>query len=223
MKLLATMLALALACASAARAQAPDMSCRNGSFPKTEKSIALAKVAGADRLYFLNDADGCPNGTPACRQRAYVVAGNELLTGRGAGPYVCAFFPNRVGGSAGWIERARLVPVPVPASPPLGAWAGHWANGDDTIDLTVKAGALVADGSAWWPSANPSPAQFPGGPNVGDLGGTARPSGAKVVFTDNDPSGCTATLTLVGTLLVVADNRNCGGMNVSFSGVYQRK
>lgn len=223
MKLFATLLALMLAATTAAHAQAPDMTCRNGSFPATEKSIGLAKVVGADRLVFLNDTDGCPNETVACRQRAYVVAGNQLLTGRSAGLYVCAFFANRVGGSAGWVERSRLSPLPVPPSPPLSAWTGHWANGDDTIDLTAKAGALTADGSAWWPSANPSPAQFPGGPNVGDLGGTARPNGARVVFTDNDPSGCTATLTLVGTLLVVADNGGCGGMNVSFSGVYQRK
>jgi hypothetical protein len=223
MKLLWSILALTLACAGAARAQAPDMTCRNGSFPTTETSIGLAKVVGADKLFFLNDTDGCPNETAACRQHAYVVAGNQLLTGRSAGPYVCAFFANRVGGSAGWVERARLVPLPVPASPPLSAWTGHWANGDDTIALTAKAGALVADGSAWWPSANPSPAQFPGGPNVGDLGGIAKPTGARAVFTDNDPSGCTATLTLVGTLLVVADNGGCGGMNVSFSGVYQRR
>jgi hypothetical protein len=223
MKLLGTILALALAFASAARAQAPDMTCRNGSFPTTEKSIGLATVVGADHLAFLNDTDGCPNETAACRQRAYVVAGNVLLTGRGSGPYVCAFFPNRVGGSAGWVQRARLSLLPVPAAPPIGAWTGHWANGDDTIALTAKAGALTADGSAWWPSAHPSSSQFPGGPNTGDLGGTARPNGAAVVFTDNDPSGCTATLTLVGTLLVVADNGGCGGQNVSFSGVYQRK
>jgi hypothetical protein len=44
-----------------------------------------------------------------------------------------------------------------------------------------------------------------------------------VVFTDNDPNGCTATLTLVGALLVVADNGGCGGMNVHFDGVYTRK
>jgi hypothetical protein len=30
-------------------------------------------------------------------------------------------------------------------------------------------------------------------------------------------------LTLAGGLLLVADNGGCGGMNVSFSGVYTRK
>jgi hypothetical protein len=121
------------------------------------------------------------------------------------------------------VQRARLSPLPVPTAPSIGAWIGHWANGDDTIDLTAKAGVLSVDGSAWWPSANPPAAQFPGGPNTGDLSGDARPNGAQVVFAGSDPSDCTATLTLVGTLLVAADNGNCGGMNVSFSGVYQRK
>jgi hypothetical protein len=213
---------LTLLAATAAHGQAPDMSCSNGGFP-AEKAIGLAKVIGADRLVFLKDSDGCPSEAASCRQRAYVVGGDELLTGRGAGAYVCAFFPSRGGGSAGWVRRARLAPLPVDASPPPSAWAGHWADGDDTISLTVKGGALVADGNAYWPSAHPSPAQFPGGPNLGDLSGTARPTGNRVVFADSDPQACSATLSLVGGLLVVSDNGACGGANVSFGGVYRRR
>jgi hypothetical protein len=152
-----------------------------------------------------------------------VVSGDELLTGRSAGAYVCALFPGRGGGSAGWVQRARLQALPVEASPSLSAWAGHWANGDDTISLTVKGAALVADGNAYWPSAHPSASQFPGGPNLGDLSGTARPTGARLVFADLDPQACSATLTLIGVLLVVSDNGACGGQNVSFSGVYRRR
>jgi hypothetical protein len=63
----------------------------------------------------------------------------------------------------------------------------------------------------------------PGGPNIGDLGGSARPHGAVLAYSDGDPDGCRATMTLIGSLLVVADNDQCGGMNVSFTGVYQRK
>jgi hypothetical protein len=213
---------LTLLAATAARGQAPDMSCSNGGFP-AETAIGLAKVIGADRLVFLKDTDGCPSEAASCRQRAYVVSGDELLTGRSAGGYVCAFFPNRGGGSAGWVQRTRLQALPVEGSPPLSAWAGHWSNGDDTINLTVEGGALVADGNAYWPSAHPSLSQFPGGPNLGDLSGTARPSGARLVFADPDPQACAATLTLVGGLVVVSDNGACGGQNVSFSGVYSRR
>jgi hypothetical protein len=221
MKLPGIIFLLAVLSATVARAQAPDMSCGNDF--SSEKSIGLAKVVGADHLIFLKDTDGCPSEAAACRQRAYVVGGDRLLTSRTVGPYVCALFPNRLGGNSGWVPTARLTPLPVNAAPATAAWAGHWADGDDTIGLTVKAAALVADGNAYYPSAHPSTSQFPGGPNVGELEGTAAPTGNRVVFTDNDPNGCTATLTLVGGMLVVADNGGCGGQNVSFSGVYTRK
>jgi hypothetical protein len=222
MKLLATIVLLAVLGASAVRAQAVDLSCSNGSFP-TERKIGLAKVTGGDRLVFLKDSDGCPNPQASCLQRAYVVVGDEMLTGRTFGAYTCAFYPSPGGGSAGWVLSARLSALAVDPSPPLAAWAGHWANIDDTIDLKVKGAMLVADGDAYWPSAHPSTSQFPGGPNVGDLSGSATPKGNVVVFTDNDPNGCAATATLIGTLLVVADNGGCGGQNVSFNAVYKRK
>jgi hypothetical protein len=223
MRLAAIVVLASLVLCGGARAADDDLSCRNGSFPSDEKSIGLARVEGAGRLNFLQDVDGCPNDEARCRQRAYVVGGDELLTGRSHGPYVCAFYANRVGGSAGWVPSSRLTALPVDVAPPLSAWTGHWANGDDTIDLTAKAGALVADGEAYWPSANPPLSERPGGPNTGELSGTARPKGNHVVFADPDPTLCSATLTLVGGLLVVADNNACGGMNVSFSGVYRRK
>jgi len=223
MRFLETAILLGLLAATAARAADEDLSCRNGGFPSEEKTIGLAQVVGADRLNFLTDTDGCPGEDVRCRQRAYVVGGDVLLTGRGHGPYVCAFFPNRGGGSAGWVRRDRLTPLPVAPSPPLADWVGHWANGDDTIDLTAQDGALDAAGEAYWPSANPPLSERPGGPNLGDLTGTARPKGNRVVFADPDPQACAASLTLVGSLLVVSDNNACGGMNVSFSGVYRRK
>jgi hypothetical protein len=222
MKLPGIVFLLALLSAAAAQAQAPDMTCTNSQFA-SETTIGQAKVAGTDKLYFLNGANGCPSEAAACRQRAYVVGGDVVLTGRTVGAYVCAFYPNRTDGSAGWVQTARLTPQPVNTGPALTAWVGHWVNGDDKITLTIKKGLLSADGDAWWPSAHPSPSQYPGGPNEGDLSGDAAPKANRVVFTDNDPNGCTATLTLAGGLLLVADNGGCGGMNVSFSGVYTRK
>ncbi len=38
-----------------------------------------------------------------------------------------------------------------------------------------------------------------------------------------DEGSCEVGMRLVGKLLAVKDNNNCGGNNVSFSGVYQRK
>jgi hypothetical protein len=213
---------LALAGAAATRAQTPDATCRNGSFPTDETSIGQAQVIGQGRLWLLNDDNGCPTAAAKCRGPTSVRTGATLLSGHRLGTYVCAFDP--VSGDAGYVDTARLKPLPVDASPPLKAWVGRWREGDDVIRLTAKGAALTADGQAWWPSAHPSTRQFPGGPNTGDLSGTATPRGAVVIFADDasDPQACKATLRLVGADLVVADNGACGGMNVSFTGVYRR-
>ncbi len=208
--------------AAAARAQTPDATCRNGSFPTDETSIGRAQVIGQGRLWLLNDDNGCPTAAAKCHGPTSVRPGATLLSGHRLGTYVCAFDP--VSGDAGYVDAARLKPLPVDAAPPLKAWVGRWREGDDVIRLTAKGAALTADGQAWWPSAHPSARQFPGGPNTGDLSGTATPSGNAVTFADDasDPQACRATLRLIGDVLVVADNQACGGMNVSFSGVYRR-
>lgn len=213
----------ALTCAAPARAAAPDEVCRNGSFPETElRSLGLARVVGGGQVHFLEDGKpNCPREDKACEQRAYVVRGDEVITGRVRGPFTCAFFPNRVGGSAGWVKSSDLAPVTPGADPPMSAWVGQWRDGDDTIRLTAKGPALEVAGDAYWPSANPPPDQRPGGPNVGELAGLARPRGRTVVF--GESVGCRAELALVGAYLVVADNSGCGGMNVRFNGVYRRK
>jgi hypothetical protein len=208
--------------ALAGAAHAEDLDCRNGGFPSEQDQFGLAKVAGQGRLYFLGDSDGCPNDGPACRSKTYVVAGDTLLTGRIHGAYLCAFYPNRFGGTAGWVRRDRLTPVAMTA-PPLQAWIGHWADGDNTIDLSRRGKGLKVSGEAYWPSANPSVEERPGGPNIGSLDGLITPQGGRARLADEYPDGCRATLTLVGPFLVASDNGGCGGMNVRFDGIYRRR
>lgn len=201
---------------------ADDGSCRNGAFPGEQSDFALAKVTGTARLYLLGDMDGCPaKGDAACRQRSYVVGGDTLITGRTHGGYRCGFYPNKVGGSAGWVEVQRLQPVPLHASPSLRDWSGHWRNGDDTLVMQVRDGQLAVTGEAFWPSAQPTP-QRPYGPNLGQIDAVARPVGATVHFTDSDDAGCKLQAQWLGDYLVVSDNSECGGMNVRFNGVYRR-
>jgi hypothetical protein len=55
---------------------------------------------------------------------------------------------------------------------------------------------------------------------VGDVSGSATVKGAAAVFADEV---CVLNLKLIGTWLAAADNGDCGGLNVSFTGVYRRK
>lgn len=205
--------------ATAASGSADDGSCRNGAFPSEQSAFALARVIGASRLYLLGDTGGCPaKGEHACRQRSYVVPGDTLITGRDRGGHRCAFFPNKVGGSAGWVDAARLQGQPVP-TPTLPAWAGTWRDGDDRLMIEVRGGQLHVAGDAYWPSANPTPEVRPYGPNMGQVDALAVPAGDTAVFQD---ATCTLRAQLLGDYLIVADNSACGGMNVRFNGVYRR-
>ena len=53
--------------------------------------------------------------------------------------------------------------------------------------------------------------------------GRAAPTGNSAVFGGNDAGECRVTLTLLPPFMLAADNHNCGGMNVSFTGVYQKR
>lgn len=206
-----------------AKAAEDDGFCRNGGFPSEQSTFAQGKVIGSGRLDLLTDMNGCPSSTQKCNGFGYVLPGDVVVTGRTKGDYICAFYPNRSGGSAGWVEKARLTPVPFDARPALKDWAGRWKDGDNELRFSLAHGQLHVKGDAYWPSANPSPQDAPGGPNIGSVDADAQPDGNKVQFSEGkDADSCKVTATLLGTRLVVDDNGNCGGMNVRFSGVYQR-
>jgi len=106
------------------------------------------------------------------------------------------------------------VAVPTPQD-----WAGDWKDGDNGLRITVQGGQLHVEGDAYWPSANPTPEQRPYGPNMGQVEARAAPRGADVEFVEDT---CKVRVHSLGEVLIVADNSECGGMNVRFNGVYLR-
>jgi hypothetical protein len=217
-RILFAAIALAIPTAAAA-ADEDDGFCRNGGFPIENSTFGVATIQGAGRAYLLDDMNGCPNASPKCQTHTYLITGDRVVTGRTRGGYVCAYFPNKGGGSAGWVDPKRLKQMPVDAKPPLSAWAGYWSdNGNPTARFSVSKGELVVDGDSYWPQRNPSLKDYPGGPNVGDISGTLKVSGNSA----HEPD-CNVDFTLVGDMIVGRDpDMQCGGMNVSFSGVYRR-
>jgi hypothetical protein len=61
--------------------------------------------------------------------------------------------------------------------------------------------------------------------HIGELDHSAKPSLNKLKLgeTDDDEFACKVAMQLVGKFLIVSDNLNCGGANVTFSGVYLKK
>ena len=206
-----------------AMAQAPisgKLVC-NGGFKVDAPSFGLATVQGDLRLRFESDEDGCPGSGSSCLTGAYAMPGDRLLTSFDRGQYVCALDLDSAHSGGGWVDRNRLRPLAVPHDPPLGAWVGHWTDGDNVIRLSHLHGTLVVEGNAYWPSAHPPLSQFPGGPNFGSLRGGAVVKCFHLTYAEG--SGCEMRASLIGSALVVSDNGRCGGMNVRFDGVYRRR
>lgn len=75
---------------------------------------------------------------------------------------------------------------------------------------------LAIEGEATWGSGSRT--------HTGELDHAAKPSGARMNFGDGtDEFDCQVAMHLVGKFLVVGDNLHCGGANVSFSGVYEKR
>ncbi len=104
-------------------------------------------------------------------------------------------------------------------TPPLASWLGDWRYGENTIRFTNNklAGFLNVTGDALWRGLGDNV-------HVGEMDERVEPrlNIVKVGESSTDEHECKVTLRLVGEFLVVHDNMRCGGMNVSFSGVYRR-
>jgi hypothetical protein len=199
----------------------PEHLCRNGYFPRESTSYRLAKIKGAagDRIYFHgDDNERCPD-DQACRLKTYVIPGDEVIVSRTSGKFACSWFQPRKGSeTVGWIETGRLAWQETVPAPEMRDWLGEWRATDNVIRISKskEAGQLAIKGEASWGSGSRT--------HTGELDYDAKPSADKMKFGDGtDEQDCQVTMQLVGKLLLVGDNLHCGGANVSFSGVYQKR
>jgi hypothetical protein len=216
---------LALCCAAAAaRAQDsgnPANWCRNGAFARDAQEFGLARVKGGKgaRVYFNGEEEGCPGPAAKCRQKAYVIPGDEVITSRTFGDWVCVWYqPARGRETVGWLAAESLSAVATAESAPLASWLGTWGFYDNEVRVSRgrRVDVLSVSGNATWVGVNP------GNAHVGEVSGSGTPVD-NVLTLGEDPEDCQATLRLVGPYLVVSDNKQCGGVNVTFDGVYRRK
>ena len=206
---------------------AAAQSCNAYLFPQSVSDVSVASVR-ADRLPVLRDDAGCPVAGSRCEGKAYLVSGNQVLVTAGQGGYQCAAYLNGKRQTTGWVARSALTPVPPPA--PEGDWADTWkrVQGDAVLTIRRRAGQYMASGVATY-------AVQPDNVRTGTAEGTLRMStsatGAVASFTQNagDPTAsCKVTLKQLGPWLLVNDgasddaNSGCGGMGVTFNGIYQR-
>lgn len=229
--------ALAMA-AMALPASAADVRCDGVSEASVAPPLQLARIAGkAARVNFVSNSGetpatkSCPSAAPACRRAAFVVPGDTVLVDGIEGAYACATFVSPRGAeTSGWLPASALEFRPAAASTAVADWTGEWRRIEATIKLKPAGDSVEADGEASWGSLDPQRVAR-GGVNTGEFGGSSRPRGNMLAFgegysgdraPEDKGNECHVRLRLFGPYILAEDNMRCGGMNVSFRGIFAR-
>jgi hypothetical protein len=158
-----------------------------------------------------DDAQSTCGGTPCFALGG--VAGVEV---RRVGSSVCVGVPQRgkLATMFGWIPVSRWHPGDSSYKPEA-LWVGAWQNktAKIVIELT-NGGGLGIRGHAIRDLGLGT------GDIYGDFAISGRPQNGVLTATGDD-GGCEVSVRLLGAYIVVADNGACGGMGVSFSGLYR--
>ncbi|MBM3640901.1 MAG: hypothetical protein FJX15_06060 [Alphaproteobacteria bacterium] len=208
-----------------------------GSFDASKK-LALMRIESKEpKVNFVSGpskkAPNCPSSEPACRLKAFLTPGDEALIAASDAPFVCATYVSARGAeTTGLLPREAIQPV-APDAIAGAKWDGEWRRTEAKIVLKSRGDVVKVSGSATY-GAEDSERVKRGAVNLGELDGEAKPRGNTLAIGyDPDRSAdlptpeaakdsCAARLSLYSRYLVVEDNLGCGGMNVSFSGVYVR-
>jgi len=198
----------------------PENWCRNGLFPRDSKDFGIAKVKGkkGEKVYFYGDeAENCPS-SEKCKQKSYIIPNDEVIVSRKYGNFVCAWFQPKSGSeTVGWIRADALEFVNIMQS--FDEIYGSWYFYDNDIDIKkgAKANTFKVSGNAFWKGLGDNV-------HIGELDheGKMVDGSLKLGEDETDEYACKVSINLVGKYLIVSDNLNCGGANVTFSGVYRR-
>ncbi len=193
--------------------------CRNGLFTNQDAEFKLARVKGDknSRIYFYKDDDDCPVGED-CRLKSYLIAGDEVITSKTYGKFTCVWYqPKKGDETVGWIETDDLLKRI--NQPKKGNWVGEWSDASSQISIQPQKQVRTYKiyGTAVWKGLGENV-------HVGEIDFIAFSSNNKMSMGDNDSEyDCRVKMQQLGRFLIVSDNKNCGGVNVSFDGIYQRK
>lgn len=177
-------------------------------------------VVGEGRAYF----GATPEAAGACAGKAcaYLLPGDAVVTGHGAGAATCAGFQSKSGKTTqGWLPAARLAP----ARPKAVDWKGYWGEKDRFISIKAAGDSLAIEAHL----------VFQGGGPVfsGAFKAKVAATGPILTFAVDDKGrpvdaakaegACRVKLALAGPLLLVHDEGCVGaGSAVTFEGAYTR-
>ncbi|TPG10903.1 hypothetical protein [Sphingomonas oligophenolica] len=183
------------------------------SYDSVYTTAPLMKVVGKpDRqAHFHQLAKPCPaGGLCGWRRKGYLTPGDVVLASAPKGGFRCVYFLGAGGKiTAGFVATASLQSMAEQPAPDPRFLTGVWRQEDGgVITISARAGAaLYAKGQASY------------GDNFGSFVGPVVIAGSHFMVTSN---GCEIVAKRRGPYLAVSDNNACGGVNVSFGGLYAR-
>lgn len=222
---LASILFLAL---SASPALAANGICRGFNFENALTSIGLYEVTDTGRTRFVKgwtrEAQHCPSLAADCRQPSFLIEGDKVVVNEIEGEFACANYVNDKGVNiASWLPLESLARTNMEPR-----WKGRWKTYDGSALLEIdqgEGGRLRVNGNAHYDSG----ATVNTGEFVGE--GDAMMSEISFGYDGNrtmrydeavGQRQCAVRMRQLGPYVAVLDNGACGGLNVSFNGVYRR-
>ncbi len=174
-------------------------------------------AASQPRVYLYKKAQRCPGDQPcASRQKAYLVDGDVVFAGPASQGFRCAYYGTPKGKIiAGFLPEDSLAPADEETGLTAAFLQGTWRYGDDSIEIkTAGPGKVEANGNATYQTATTV--------NEGEFTASASvPASGELVLRDGEGDAmCEVKLRRRGPYIVATDNNQCGGMNVSFEGIY---
>jgi hypothetical protein len=141
------------------------------------------------------------------RTSGYAGKGDRVVAGEHFGPLRCVIAFDDHGSAQIWVRSDDIrFDRATTASDIDGRWQGI------TTDARIAIDGTAVHGEALWHG-------YGDNVHVGEFAGTGTPVDDLLTISD---SICEVRMRRVGGYLVVDDNRECGGVNVGFAGVYQR-
>lgn len=229
-------------------ALAQEAGCYTGPLQIGDKTpLRLMRVAAdTPRVNFIEEKSekkpACPALSEACKRKGFLLPGDEVIAGPAQGDLVCVTYiapkPKRVNGrfaeTSGFLPASALEPAGNPPPKPVD-FAFFWLRPDGEANIEISLNTtdtLRIKGEATFGAYDPVRVKR-GGVNIGELmaeqaavRGNAVALGEGYTNPATPPSTdgyeCQARLRLYGRYLVVEDNLQCGGANVSFVGFYIR-
>lgn len=203
--------------------------------PDFQPSVATTK--GKQTLLRGGDTKGCPGSGAECATRRVVPEGQPVVVVSEAGDFACAVFTtsgSKTSTMSGFLPKSGLSAVVPSTASKAADWYGNWSAGpEQSIIIKADPRGIAIEGSASWGASDPERAKR-GGVNTGEIAAKLAVDGPSLTFTmgeddetlpftpDDESYSCGVKMWRLSAYLIVSDNGNCGGHNVTFTGAYRK-